>query len=156
MRAAATGMRIPASARPSPSSVLEEALYRRPPERTAFTLFIRYWLPVLAYIILIFSLSATPYLKPPIKFPVMTDKIYHVGEYGVFGLLLARAVRASLRVPAPIVAAIMTLALGVVIGACDESLQRFIPGRDSSIYDLLADTVGLSLAQVVYLIFARE
>jgi VanZ family protein len=146
----------PAPARPSPSPVLEEALSRRPPERSAYTLFIRYWLPVLAYITLIFSLSATPYLKPPIQFPVLSDKIYHVGEYGVFGLLLARGLRASLRVSMPIVVALITLALGIAIGAADESFQRFIPGRDSSVYDLLADTIGVALAQVVYLIFVRE
>jgi len=131
-------------------------LFRRPPERSAFTLFIRYWLPVLVYVTLIFTLSAQPYLKPPIRFPVMSDKIYHLGEYGVFGLLLSRAVRASLRVPLPIAAAMMTLALGVLIGAADETFQSFIPGRESSIYDLLADTIGVGLAQVVYLFFVRE
>jgi VanZ family protein len=146
----------PAPARPSPSTVLEEALSRRPPERSAFTLFIRYWLPVLAYVTLIFSLSAQPYLKPPYMSKVVTDKVYHAAEYGVFGLLLARAVRASLRVSMPIAAAMITLALGVVIGACDESFQRFIPGRQSSVYDLLADTIGVSVAVVVYLIFVRK
>ena len=131
-------------------------MFRRPPERSAFKLFIRYWLPVLAYIALIFTLSAQPYLKPPIRFPVLTDKIYHVAEYGMFGLLLSRAVRASLRVPMPLAVAMMTLALGVLIGAADETLQRFIPGRESSIYDLLADTIGVGIAQVVYLFFVRE
>src|SRR5438445_338768 len=41
------------------------------------------------------------------------------------------------------------------IGACDEKFQAGIPGRDSSVYDWLADTVGASLVTTVFAARAR-
>jgi VanZ family protein len=36
----------------------------------------------------------------------------------------------------------------MAVGACDEKFQAGIPGRDSSVYDWLADTTGALLAQL--------
>jgi hypothetical protein len=37
-----------------------------------------------------------------------------------------------------------------LFGAGDEYFQSFVPGRDSSVYDWMADTSGVVLAQLVY------
>jgi VanZ family protein len=124
-------------------------------ERTFFKLFLLYWLPVLVYLTVILALSAQPYLSPPFEFP-NSDKVMHILEYFGFGLLLARALRPTARIRLPLVAALAALSIGIVVGTSDEYLQSFVPGRSSDPMDLLADTVGLTLAQLVYLAFTRE
>ena len=128
---------------------------QRPPERRVFVLFTRYWLPVLLYVTVMLVLSARPYLKPPVEFP-NSDKVLHMLEYFGLGVLFVRALRATMRIHLPLVAALGALAFGIVVGTCEEYLQSFVPGRVSSPVDLLADTVGLVLAQIVYLAFTRE
>ena len=128
---------------------------RRPPERRGFELFIRYWLPALAYVTLVLVIGAQPHLRPPLTFE-NGDKVMHLLEYGPLGFLFARALRATMRVPLPVVASIMAVALGIMVGATDETIQRFTPGRESSIYDLAADTVGLTIAQFLYLGATRK
>ena len=127
----------------------------RPPERRFFLLFVGFWLPVLVYVTVIFALSSQQHLQPPIIFP-NADKLLHAGEYLVLGLLLVRAVRATLRVSRPLFAATIAICLVVVVGAADESLQSLIPGRQSDIFDLLADVVGGAIAQFVYVTFVRS
>ena len=128
---------------------------RRPAQVRFFILFLRYWLPVLAYVTAIFVVSAQPHLTPPIRFQ-NADKFYHLGEYLILGWLLARAFRVSLRVPYPVMAAMMALAFGILIGASDEYSQSFVPGRDSNVLDFLADTAGLVLAQILFVALANE
>jgi len=127
----------------------------RPPERRFFLLFMGFWLPVLAYVSVIFALSSQSYLPSPIRF-TYGDKVAHMGEYLVLGLLLVRALRASLRVSRPLFAAMIAIGIVVTVGASDEFLQSFIPGRNSDILDLLADVLGGAIAQIVYVTFVRR
>jgi VanZ family protein len=127
----------------------------RPPKRRFFVLFMGFWLPVLAYVTVIFALSSQAYLPSPIRF-TYGDKVAHLGEYLVLGLLLVRAMRASLRVSRPLFAAMIAIGLVVIVGASDEFLQSFIPGRTCDVFDLLADMVGGAIAQLVYVTFVRS
>ena len=122
----------------------------RPPQRRFFRLFMLYWLPVLIYITAIIALSAQPNLQPPLRFP-NADKVYHLVEYLGLGFLLARAWHATAPMRRPLSAALVALSCGVVVGSSDEYFQSFIPGRQSSAFDLLADAAGLALAQFAYL-----
>jgi VanZ family protein len=124
-------------------------------ERRFFRLFLLYWLPVLVYLTVIIVVSAQPYLTPPLEF-ANADKLMHALEYFGLGILVVRALRATMRISLPLVAALLALAFGIAVGTGDEYFQSFIPGRTSSPFDLLADTVGSALAQLVYLAFARE
>ena len=126
----------------------------RPPERKFFILFMGFWLPVLAYVTVIFTLSAQPNLKPPVPF-AQVDKIIHVGEYLVLGILLVRALRATLRVSRPLFAAVIAISAVVVIGAADENFQRLIPGRQCELLDFLADVSGGTIGQFVYVLFVK-
>jgi VanZ family protein len=126
----------------------------RPPERRFFVLFMGFWLPVLAYVTAIFTVSAQPNLSPPLHF-LNADKVLHVGEYVVLGILLVRALRATLRVSRPLFAAMMAITAVAVVGAGDENFQRLIPGRTCDLYDFVADVVGGSLGQLVYVLFVR-
>ena len=128
---------------------------RRPPERRFFVLFTGFWLPVLAYVVTIFTLSAQPRLAPPLTF-ANADKVLHLIEYLLLGLLLVRALRASLRVARPLFAAVMAIALVVVVAAADENFQSFIPGRQCDAMDFMADSLGGGLAQLVYVVLVKE
>ena len=127
----------------------------RPQERRFFHVFLLYWLPVLLYLTVMIVVSAQPHLKPPLDFH-NADKLMHLLEYFGLGLLVARALRATMRIHLPLVAALLALSFGIVVGTGEEYFQSFIPGRVSSPFDLLADTAGLMLAQLVYLAFTRE
>ena len=125
------------------------------PAQSFLTVFLRYWLPVLLYVTLIAVLSAQPNLTPPAQFHV-TDKFYHALEYFGLGVLLARAFRAGRHAAIPMRTVMMTITLGVIVGASDEIFQSFVPGRMSDIYDVLADATGVLLSQVAFLLAVRE
>ena len=117
--------------------------------------FARYWLPVLAYVSLIFVLSAQPGLHPPFRFQ-NADKLAHMLEYGVLGWLLVRALRAAMPARSWVFTSMLALGLGLGIGAGDECFQSFVPGRDSTVFDWLADGMGLTFAQLAFLAAARD
>jgi VanZ family protein len=118
--------------------------------RWAFT-----WLPVLVYVAIIFTLSAQPYLVPPFRFR-NGDKVAHTLEYGGLGVLLVRAMRSRRGWDRPLAAGLVALTIGLGIAAADEKFQAFIPGRDSSLFDWMADAGGLILGQLAYLAMRRE
>ena len=98
---------------------------------------------------MILSLSAQPHLQPPLHFP-NADKLFHLLEYGGLGLLLARALRGSLPDRPALVITLLAIGLGSLMGAGDEYFQSFVPGRDSSVFDWMADTLGAVIGQFVY------
>ena len=79
-----------------------------------------------------------------------------LGLGGGLGLLLARAIRTTDRFRPGLQVALAAMCVGIVVATIDELLQSTVPGRIPSGFDLLADTVGLGLAQVVYRLWARE
>ena len=108
--------------------------------------YVRWWLPLFACLGLSFFLSAQPNLHPPVEFS-NSDKTYHLGEYTLLGLLLARALRATRPQWRALTVAIITVVLGSLWGASDEYHQSFVPGRDCSAWDWCADTMGVLWAQ---------
>jgi VanZ family protein len=128
---------------------------RRRSDTNASRLLASFWLPVLVYVAAIFVVSAQSRLQPPLTFN-QSDKFYHFLEYGLLGLLLARAFRATMRDLSPLVVALVAVSCGIVVGTSDEYFQSFIPGRDSNALDLAFDTVGLALAQVGFRLLVRD
>jgi VanZ family protein len=114
--------------------------------------FLRHWLPVLAYVAVIFAVSSQPYLGPPFQFE-NSDKVMHVLEYLGLGLLVGRALRGSRSDATPLAVGLAAIVIGMVVGASDELYQRGIPGRDSNPRDFLADSAGVVLAQIVRVTF---
>ncbi len=118
-------------------------------------MFFEYWLPVLAYVALIITLSAQPNLKPPLQFE-NADKWIHLLEYGGLGFVTVRALRVSLRRRDPLVAGLETLAFGIVMATGDEIFQSYVPGRQSSHLDAMADVAGVIVAVTLYMAFTRD
>jgi len=100
----------------------------------------------------IFYLSHQPSLKliPPLF--LHQDKVLHAGMY--FLLSVSMIVNRDLCRgfhPAPVI-----FLLGVIYAVSDEIHQSFVPGRDCSTGDLLADIVGLSAALLIYLLYRKN
>ena len=104
-----------------------------------------YWLPVVAYASLIFYLSSLPHPEedlPKFLFEKIGDKLLHLIEYAVPAILCYRAFR---RAAGPRVAqqAVMFAILAASFyGMTDEVHQAFVPLRESSWLDWIADTAG--------------
>jgi len=83
------------------------------------------------------------------------DKLEHLMEYSLFGLLLGRAIRYTFTRGSAFVVTIATVAIGAGVGCLDEIYQGFVPGRQSDPLDWLTDlaaiTAAVVLTQVVHL-----
>ena len=105
------------------------------------------WLTVAGYVAVIFLLSAQPGLHVPGTF-VYRDKMAHFLEYGGLGTLVWLAARDTWPTLKPLNRALLVLLACMALGAIDERFQAGIPGRESSVYDWLADSTGALLAQL--------
>ena len=113
--------------------------------RDRLALFLSYWLPVILYVGLIFVASSIPGSKVPSYFPYL-DKLEHLTEYALFGLLLGRAFRFTVGGSRGRLWALGTVLLGAIVGAVDEIYQRSTPGRHSDVRDWVMDVTALLLA----------
>ena len=117
----------------------------------------KYWVPPLLYMALIFAISSMK--QPPLPMPefewLTIDKLYHFIEYAILGGLLTRAfvkARPS-AVPSKLIWFVAAV-LSILYGASDEWHQTFVPGRFATLADWVADVFG-SIAGVlgVYLYY---
>ncbi|HOX55235.1 MAG: VanZ family protein [Candidatus Omnitrophica bacterium] len=105
------------------------------------TNFFKLWIPVILYAGFIFYMSSLPAMTLPISFPHI-DKIIHIAEYAVFGLLLVRAIKNSYSLLNNKKIYLIVLAIIFLYGASDELHQLFVSTRVCSGWDLLADVIG--------------
>jgi VanZ family protein len=97
------------------------------------------WAPVVAYMAIIFILSAQPDIQLP---GPDTDKPLHSMGYAGLGGLVARAMAGGLGLRLSWRRAIVAVGLAVTYGVTDEWHQSFVPGRVSDVGDLRADAIG--------------
>ncbi|NNE42758.1 MAG: VanZ family protein [Gemmatimonadetes bacterium] len=100
----------------------------------------RAWLPPLIWAALILCASSLQELQTTSGEIAIRDKLAHFGEYLVFGWLVARAFDG--RGWSGRRHFIWTMMIGIYLGVFDEFYQGFVPGRDRSALDLLADVIG--------------
>ena len=111
----------------------------------------RAWLPVAAYMALIFYLSSLPHPEeqlPNFLFEKLGDKLLHAIEYSVLAMLCYRAFRRTVRAYAAQYAVVLAIAAASLYGATDEVHQAFVPLRASSLSDWIADTAGAVIGAV--------
>lgn len=100
----------------------------------------------------IFYLSHQPSLKviPPL-FPHQ-DKVFHAGIF--FLLFISMIINRDLCRgfhPVPVL-----FTFGVIYAVSDEIHQSFVPGRDCSAGDLIADIAGLAIGLFAYLCYFKS
>jgi VanZ family protein len=104
-----------------------------------------YWVPVVLYAGAIYFLSAQSHPEeqlPSFLFKHVSDKILHAVEYGILALLCYRAFRWSLGPTVARQAMVLAIVTASFYGITDEVHQSFVPLRESSWKDWLADTIG--------------
>lgn len=110
---------------------------------------LRYWLPLFGYCVLIFALSSSSSNSFP-SFPVFWNKLSHVVEYSFLGFLMARSLFSlNLRYSKAVVV-VLTVSLCALYGLSDEVHQSFTPGRNANISDFVADGFGSVIGAFFY------
>jgi VanZ family protein len=131
----------------------------------------RHWLPPILWAAVIFAASGNAFAAantapllatilnailghplPPSQFETahfLIRKASHLGEYAIFGALLFRAIRAG-REGWNWRWAVGAIAVAALYAATDEWHQSFVPSRTPSVIDVLIDTAGAALAQVLF------
>jgi VanZ family protein len=140
---------------------------------------LRYWLPVLIWMALIFCASSdrsswqhsSRIIAPLVRwlFPQLSErtvddivfgarKCAHVTEYAIFATLLWRAFRKPVKQdPRPWKSseARFALFLASLYSATDEFHQTFVPTRQGSVWDVLLDTTGAALGLLFLWLLGR-
>jgi VanZ family protein len=146
-----------------------------------YTVFLRYWLPVICWMMVIFAASADTHsyqhsstlFEPLVRwlFPQMPEaqveelhhafrKCGHLSEYAVLALLLWRAIHrpthSEPRRPWRWDEAGLALALVFLYAATDEFHQIFVPTRSPLITDVMIDTSGGAIALTLWWLLRRN
>jgi VanZ family protein len=100
---------------------------------------------LILYVVTIFFLSSRPDLTSPGPTFHLKDKVVHLAEYFCLGLLLFGGMGFAVSRTRPGLVFLFLLTVGISIGAMDEMLQSYIPGRQMDLYDWIADFIGVAL-----------
>ncbi len=118
--------------------------------------FLFYHLPVILYGGVIITISSIPDLRTPEVRQFAFDKAAHFLEYALFAFLTFRSftrLEWLNRIGRGCIFAALFLTLFAVF---DELYQSFIPGRFSSVYDVLADLSGALLVLAFFEVRRRR
>jgi VanZ family protein len=114
-------------------------------------------LPALLWGAVIFGSSSIPSARLPHIAVWNADKLAHFGIYCILAFLIDRALRAQTRFPLLQSRHLLfTVLLTTLYGLSDEIHQVFVPGRNASVYDLLADAAGALLFCAVSVLRSRR
>jgi VanZ family protein len=118
-----------------------------------------YWVPVALYAGFIFFMSAQSHPEdqlPSFLLKDVSDKVLHAVEYAILGVLCYRGFRWGMNgqvAPRALLFAIVTASL---YGMTDEAHQLFVPFRESSWQDWLADTIGAAIGALSWRLLRSE
>lgn len=137
--------------------------------------FVRRWLTVFLFILFIFSQSL---LAGPVSaqesgrisalimqvlvrmhIKVSFDTLHHIirklAHFSEYLLLAILVNHASSSKPLFLNRKLCVLVFGIAIPLCDETLQRFVPGRAGMFTDCLIDMSGYACGTVLYVLMSR-
>jgi len=111
--------------------------------------FLWYWLPLLAWMGLIFVLSAQPDLPHALGpwLDTLLKKTGHAFVYGVLAWLYRRALYRHVHASTSF--RVVSIALAVAYALSDEYHQTFVPGRNGNLLDVAVDGVGACAAMLL-------
>jgi VanZ family protein len=112
--------------------------------------FLRYWGPVWGYAGLIFYLSSLSHPEDnlPSLFREVSDKVLHAVAYAGLGALCYRAFRWGTNDILAPYALWLAIVFASLYGVTDEIHQSWVPFRDSSWQDWVADSIGATIGAV--------
>ena len=101
---------------------------------------------LVVYMIVILIVSTLPSQSLPKTWLLSWDKLIHLVEYFIFGIL---AMKSMNTVSSKML--FLVIPFGLAFGILNEYLQSFISGRYSSGWDVLADTIGVTIGALLVL-----
>ncbi len=111
--------------------------------------YLRYWLPLFSYCVLIFILSSFSNPFPSLQV-FWNDKLLHIAEYSILGFLMARAVFSLNLQYSKCFLLMLAIVLSALYGLSDEVHQALVPGRTASVGDIMADGLGSLIGSFCY------
>ena len=118
-----------------------------------------YWVPVALYAGVVFYLSAQSHPEeqlPSFLLKDVSDKVLHGVEYGILAVLCFRAFRWAAGSAVARQAVVLAIVTASVYGVTDEVHQFFVPFRESSWLDWLADTIGATIGAISWRFIRSE
>ena len=118
-----------------------------------------YWMPVVLYAGVIFYLSAQSHPDeqlPSFLIEEISDKVLHAVEYAVLSVLCYRAFRWGASGQVASHALLLATVTASLYGVTDEVHQFFVPFRESSWLDWLADTAGATVGALSWRFIRSE
>ena len=111
--------------------------------------FTYYWLPLIAYCVFIYFQSSypSPESLPSFEF---SDKLMHFAAYAVMGVLFYRAYHTLSFKNSFQWIVLLSMISASLYGISDEIHQSFVPSRDGSFLDVVADILGAVCGVYVY------
>jgi len=112
---------------------------------------IKKYLPPILWMAAIFILSSIPGTEfPKEPFP-NCDKVVHIIEYAILGILWYRTLKNKI---------FLVLAIGIIYGLSDEFHQLFVPFRQFSILDWITDAagivIGIAIGRWIYYLLSKK
>jgi hypothetical protein len=105
------------------------------------------WIPAAIWAAVLFFVSQQPTLGVDLSGGL--DNVAHFAAYLVMGMHLAAGRGTPVRIG-------RTIFYGAAYGFLDELHQSFVPGRDSSLWDLMADTLGVTVGVLMFVWIRRH
>lgn len=93
--------------------------------------------------VVILAFSSIPFTGSQEEPSLVSDKLIHFTEYGIFGFLGGLAYLETRR------GLVLLLVFGAAFAGLDEFWQSFVPGRNSDLYDFWADQAGHVLGALI-------
>jgi VanZ family protein len=118
-----------------------------------------YWVPVVLYAGTIFYLSSQSHPEeqlPSFLLEEVSDKVLHAMEYAGLGGLCYRAFRWGMSGQVASRALLFAIVTASLYGMSDEAHQLFVPFRESSWLDWLADMVGAVIGAMSWRFLGSE
>jgi VanZ family protein len=113
------------------------------------------WMPAVVMMAVIFFLSGQPASRLPIfgTYDLFIKKFGHALGYALLGIAYYFALPVRLRIGYKWVLALL---MAVLFALSDEFHQSFVEGRNSSLLDVVIDTVGASIALTLIALYSSN
>ena len=107
--------------------------------------FFFYHFPAIIYAIAVFLLSSVPGMNIPEYGFLLADKLLHFLEYALFAILIFRSFSQLFRNQKLHYVIVVSSFFLILFALLDEYYQRYVPGRESDVADVILDVLGASL-----------
>ena len=118
-----------------------------------------YWLPAVLYAGMIYYMSSQSHPEeqlPALVLKDISDKVLHAVEYAGLAVLCYRAFRWAAGPSVARQALVLAIVTASIYGVTDEVHQFFVPYRESSWLDWLADTAGAAVGALSWRVIKSE